>query len=387
MNNRINIRYFITHYQPIYTGAGKSLEKLINALDKNKYNIEIVTAYKKGLKRKEVKNGYTITRLGNGFFDDSGYLNSTGRFDFSIAAAIYNLKNTNYDILKFIGVGKISLLSILIAKIKKKPIVNKITAVGDDDPKKLSKSLIGKIIIKLLQNKAAHWIISKEIYDLCVKYTKWDKNSLYLIPNTVNIPYKSYVELQIKRQKYRNHNNKVNFLFVGVMDKRKGVHILLDLWNKNQFNATLTLCGPLGLDDDVNEMLESNTNENVKYLGEIAPDDIKKEFLKSDFFIFPSIREGLPNVVLESMSMGVPVISNTISGVTDYLIGKNNERGILITNNDLNQWEIEINNCITGMYNYDKMASDAYDWVVNNASYNGVQKKMDEMYLKLLEHD
>jgi len=386
MKTKINIRYFVGHYQPIYTGAGKSLEKLIFALDKDLFNVEIITAYKKGLSRIEHKEGYTIRRLGNGFFNNFGYLNAFGKIDFSIAAAFYNLFNRKYNILKFIGVGQVAFFSVLVAKLLGKPIINKTTAVGDDDPKKLSESFIGRTLIKLLNKNAAHWVISQEIYTNCKTYTNWKPENLYLITNVVKVPFDDYNLLLQQRQKVTTTN--VNFfLFVGVLNKRKGIHILIKLWNELKTDAILTLCGPFGQDEDVNQLLKQNKNKNIKILGELNKDEIRIQYLKSDYFIFPSNREGLPNVVLESMSLGLPIIANNIKGVIDFLLGENKERGIIIPNNDFNTWKNTITNIINQNEELESQAKNAFNWVIKNSSYQAVGEQMKNMYLKVAKNE
>jgi len=382
MKTKINIRYFVGHYQPIYTGAGKSLEKLLFALDKNEFNLEIITAYKKGLKRREQKDGYTIRRLGNGFFNDFGYLNTFGKIDFSIAAAFYNLFNRKYDILKFIGVGQVAFFSVLVAKLLRKPIINKTTAVGDDDPKKLSQSFIGRILIKLLNKNTSHWVISQEIYTNSIKYTNWKPENLYLITNVVKVPFNNYELLLEQRGKT---NELKNFLFVGVLNKRKGLHILIKLWNELKINATLTLCGPFGQDEDINQLLKQNKNNNIKILGELNKNEIRIQYLKANYFIFPSNREGLPNVVLESMSLGLPIIANNIEGVTDFLLGNNEERGIVIKNNNFDIWKNTIANIINQDKELTSQAENAFNWVIKNSSYQAVSKQMKNMYQQVVK--
>ncbi len=381
-NKKIRIRFFIGHFHPIYTGAGKSMEKLIFALDKQKFDYEIVTAYKKGLKRKEEHNGYTIIRKGHGFFNERGYLSAWGKVDFALSGAWYNLLNRDYDILKFIGSGQVSLLSILVAKLLGKPVVNKTTGVGDDDPRKLSETRVGRWIIKLYNTNTFHWVISKEIYDLAIKYTNWDKNSLYLIPNTVQVFFKDYNSLLLERRKYEKQT-KMNFLFVGVLDKRKGVHILLDIWEEIGNKATLTLCGPRGNDADLNLRIDHLSMDSVRLMGELTKEDIQIQYLASDYFLFPSNREGLPNVILESMSYGLPVIANNIEGVVDYLLGHDNERGFVIQDNLLETWIDTITSIIDEKNYNENKAKQAYDWVVDNASFEAVEKKMGSLYTKL----
>ena len=233
--------------------------------------------------------------------------------------------------------GYVSLTSILVAKLLGKPIINKTTAVGDDDPKKLSESFIGRILIKLMNNNSAHWVISREIFTNCILYTDWKAENIYLITNAVKVPFKDYDLLLEQRRKSLSTNIK-SFLFVGVLDKRKGVDILMAIWNKLNPDAILKLCGPLGQDQDLNKLLLENKNKSIQILGELDTDEVRNMYLESDYFIFPSNREGLPNVILESMSLGIPIIANNIKVVTDFLLGENMERGILIQENDFNSW-------------------------------------------------
>ena len=48
----------------------------------------------------------------------------------------------------------------------------------------------------------------------------------------------------------------------------------------------------------------------------------------SDIFLFPTLREGLPNVLLESMSSGLVSVATSLPGVTDWII-KNNYNGFI----------------------------------------------------------
>jgi glycosyltransferase involved in cell wall biosynthesis len=371
------LRFYIVHYQPIYTGAGKSLEKLLNSIDKENFSIEIITSYKKGLKREEIVNGYKIIRTGYSFFNNKGYLNPVGKIIFMLSSMIYNLINRDYNTIIFIGIGTIAIPSILVSKIFKKKIVNKITAVGDDDPSKMKKSFLGKFIIWLLKNDA-HWVISKEIEENCFNNTNWNRKKIYLIPNPVEVKYLSFSKIPLRQK-----TKKLKFLFVGVLDNRKGVDVLLNLWLTRNIDADLLLCGPRGDDININKLLEDCKNEiNIFELGELAKQEIEIKYLESDYFIFPSTREGLPNVVLEAMSFGLPVIANKIKGVTDYLLGKN-ERGILVKDNNIGEFYYIIQNIIESEDYRDALhikSQLAHKWILNNAESTIVKNKLEKIF-------
>ncbi len=379
-NKKLKIRYQITHFHPIYTGAGKSLEKLIDGMDKTVFDLEVLTSYQKGLPRKEIKEGYTIRRVGLGGGTDSmNRLSSMGKLSFALFAFIYNLFRP-FDLIKFIGVGNIAFPSILVAKLYRKPIVEKVTGVGDDDPAKLSDSIIGKWIIRLLKKKAGHWIISEEIYDLCKEATEWDQ--LHLIPNPVLVPYKEYEQLRKEREVLANEE--IVFLAVGVLNKRKGTHVLLRTWEEYKIKHKLILCGPMGKDIEVEYLLKQVHNPNIEWIGEKSPEEVKLLYLNSDFLLFPSNREGLPNVVLEAMSVGIPVIAYKIPGVTDFLLGLNNERGICIPNLEPENWVKEIKRAAELPQLDEERAERAFEWIIEKADRTVVCEKWENIYLKMI---
>ncbi len=78
--------------------------------------------------------------------------------------------------------------------------------------------------------------------------------------------------------------------------------------------------------------------EIVTFLGWQNADQIKHLYACSDIFVLPSIisvdgdRDGIPNVVLEAMATGVPVISTPISGIPEVIQHEHN--GLLIPEKD-----------------------------------------------------
>jgi glycosyltransferase involved in cell wall biosynthesis len=61
--------------------------------------------------------------------------------------------------------------------------------------------------------------------------------------------------------------------------------------------------------------------------------DNSAEYMKaSDFLVLPSLYEGLPNVVLEAMAVGTPVIAASVSGVPEII--EHMETGLLVEPED-----------------------------------------------------
>ena len=90
------------------------------------------------------------------------------------------------------------------------------------------------------------------------------------------------------------------------------------------------LCGKgLGIKHRFNMKIK-NFKSNYIFYGEI--DDIDVLYRKLDIFVLSSLSEGLPNVLLESMSYGLPVVSTEVGGVSEII--KHMENGILVKPED-----------------------------------------------------
>ncbi|HRT77555.1 MAG TPA: glycosyltransferase, partial [Spirochaetota bacterium] len=91
------------------------------------------------------------------------------------------------------------------------------------------------------------------------------------------------------------HTDKVlTFIFVGSIGVRKGIHLLLDAWQKANVKAKLKIIGKIEppIADLVKGYLKQNQNiEHVNFV-----DDLKPVYRDADIFILPSLEEGSPLV-------------------------------------------------------------------------------------------
>lgn len=118
--------------------------------------------------------------------------------------------------------------------------------------------------------------------------------------------------------------NDTVFLFIGRIVNDKGIKELVEAFSKlcaKQQNVKLLLVGSKEDHlDPLDENTEANisTNPNIICTGEAS--DVKPYYALCDIFVFPSYREGFPNVVLEAGSMGKPAIVSNINGSNEIVI-------------------------------------------------------------------
>jgi glycosyltransferase involved in cell wall biosynthesis len=87
-------------------------------------------------------------------------------------------------------------------------------------------------------------------------------------------------------------------------------------------------------------------------------------FERLDMTVLPSLeKEGLPNVLLESMSMGVPVVSSNIGGVAEIVI--DGETGYLVEPGNKSVLADAIGRVWANQDDYQKMKSNARNLIVN----------------------
>lgn len=129
------------------------------------------------------------------------------------------------------------------------------------------------------------------------------------------------------------------FIFIGRLVKDKGINELIHAFKKlSSSKAKLLLVGSLepdhGLEDDT--LHEIKNNPDIISVG--FQKDVRLFLAISDALVFPSYREGFPNVVMQAGAMGLPSIVTDINGSNEIII--HNENGIIIPpKNDLFLYE------------------------------------------------
>ncbi len=127
-------------------------------------------------------------------------------------------------------------------------------------------------------------------------------------------------------------NNDFVFSFVGRLVTDKGINELINAFvrlQKNYNHIKLLLVGNEEPDlDPLNPKVKKEIKTNISIITTGWVDDVRPYLALSDVFVFPSYREGMPNVVMQAGAMRLASIVSDINGCNEIIENKKN--GIIV---------------------------------------------------------
>lgn len=121
----------------------------------------------------------------------------------------------------------------------------------------------------------------------------------------------------------------LNIITVANMYPNKGYLTLLKAikrLNTTGLDANYIFIGDGKQRGAIEKFIKVNDLSNIKILG--FKHNIKSILKKTDIFVLPSYKEGLPYVVLEAMMAGLPVIASKVGGLPEIIT--HNKDGLLV---------------------------------------------------------
>lgn len=180
--------------------------------------------------------------------------------------------------------------------------------------------------------------------------------------NIVICPYGAYFP-GISSEKEVKQQGVLEAVYVGNVTEMKGIYYLLEA--AMRMDSTRVHLTVVGAYDNTDGLLNPYM-DYVTFTGRITHDKVAEILKKSDFFIFPSLGDGLGLAVLEALACGLPCIVTKNTGAKDAIIdGKN---GFIVNIQDADalaekmRWFDEHRELLPEMSRAAVKATDNFNW-------------------------
>jgi glycosyltransferase involved in cell wall biosynthesis len=166
-------------------------------------------------------------------------------------------------------------------------------------------------------------VINQETWTMLqLKYNR-EIGRVWYIPNAV--------EPQYFIQREYADGDALRLLFVGSWLDHKGVYYLRDGFEslaKRVPGLRLTIAGCSVDAETIREFFPPSVQDQLDILPFVPRKEMPAIYAQHDIFVFPSLFEGLPVVLLEAMATGMPVVTTETCGMKDIV--EDNYNGLLV---------------------------------------------------------
>lgn len=166
----------------------------------------------------------------------------------------------------------------------------------------------------------------------------------------------------------------MNFIFLGRVEKIKGIRILLNAWKQVDADRHLYIYGEGPESLWVREFVATHELRNVHPMGRVDHDLVTNKLVNSDAMIMPTqCFEGFPMTIVESLSCGTPVIGSDIGNVKGII--EETHAGQLFRYNDESSLSMAVNQFNPTLFDSDQIRlvfSHLYSPESNYACYKKI---------------
>jgi glycosyltransferase involved in cell wall biosynthesis len=327
-------------YFPELSGAGLQCRALVRHLHHAVSFTVLTTTIDAALPAADERDGVAVHRV---------FVNPHSVWS-KIAAAwqtsrILLRTRARYSILHLHGFSQKSLLVVAVGLLLGKRIAIKLTSVGHDDPQAIRAR--GWLTYWCYTRARLFFGVSPRLQALYAA-SGLPVERFRLIPNGVDLERFRPASPEARRMLRAELGLPVEstvVLFVGFFSREKCPELLFEAWSRlaasGDASSVLVFVGATrSRYYEVDEQLASGIRQGAIRLGldrrlffVEETREIEKYHRAADIFVLPSVREGLPNSLLEAMASGAGCIATRLEGVTDTLIG-HDDSGILVPARD-----------------------------------------------------
>jgi len=390
-NNGIRVLMVTGVYHPEVSGAANQCRQLVNTL-KEKAIFEVLTTTRDpNLPSRCQIDGVDVSRVLLERSSVRHYCKAALKF-----MAFFLSRRKHFQIVHLHGFSLKSVLIVILSKIFHKKIIIKMTSLGHDEPVAMMQR--GYLLNYFFSRADVYVGMTPRIQELYYQ-SKLPSNRLKQVPNGVDTdrfsPVTDQEKVKLRNQLGLPENIKL-ILFVGHFSREKCPDLLLTAWKRHVAETSpdsgIVFVGSTNPDhyevdaelvSDIQQLAKPYINKNIFFIERAH--EIEKYYKTADMFILPSLREGLPNSLLEAMACGLPVIVSKLNGISDWIV-KDGINGCIVPSSNMEKLGKAIIRILVNKTDAYKFGLNGRIKVVENFSIDEVTKRYEKVYSQVIQN-
>lgn len=299
---------------------------------------------------------------------------------FFLSALVCRMLGTRsfYDIVFTYQVNETSFAAILMGKLLGKKVICGLGSMGaHGDIANSRKKSFGALYRSSLRFVDSFIGQTDLFFEEIEKYG-FDKNRMTVIPNPITSDF-----LNLKRNVTTTTTKHV--LWCGRLSEVKNPMMIVPIakeLKKQHISFIIDVVGNGELKDALEMAIASEKlDENIILHG--FQKNMIPFYTRADVLLLTSISDALPNVVLEAMAVGIPVVATDVGGVSKLV--QHEKTGFLIHSTDY----VKATERISELFENDELSSSmgkaAKDYVINNLTMSAIAERYSKLFDSLLE--
>lgn len=235
------------------------------------------------------------------------------------------------------------------------------------------KSKIKAILLRWMLKRSRLILIAPSLYRDVDNFTHLERT--VVIENCVDDP----------GEYTKKRSSIIRILYLANLDERKGVKTAISIYSKIRelgYSSELVIAGSDTVHLSKND-LELYINykypaiaDGITVCGPVYGPAKAELFLNADLFLYPSMHDASPLVVLEALSYGVPVVSSNQGALPDMIA--HGDSGFISSENEINQYVGHFISCVDNLAAHSLSARKSY---LSKYSPSVFKDKVERLFL------